>query len=165
MERATVAVLAMAATTAFGAAWIAKNIVRGPRQVETIENTVGATHVLVATTNINLGDSVNAQDLKWQQWPQKGVTPGPITRSANPDATTKLTGAAARAPFSAGEPIKVQKVNLDITIERDLSGLSELLSWLLLGSNIVTGSYWAPDEKPLSEDATTSAVMLVGGIS
>ena len=161
MGRATVAVLAMAAITAFGAAWIAKNIVRGPRQVETIENTVGATHV--AATHINLGDSVNAQDLKWQQWPQKGVTPGPITRSANPDATTKLAGAAARAPFIAGEPIKEQKVNLDITIERDLSGLSELLSWLLLGSNIVTG--WARDEKPLPEDAATSAVVLVGGKS
>ena len=110
MKRARVAVLAVAAIAAFGAAWIAKNIVGGPRQVETIEKTVGATDVLVAAANINLGDSVHAQDLKWQQWPQEGVTPGLITRSADPDAPTKLAGAVARAPFIAGEPIKEQQL-------------------------------------------------------
>jgi pilus assembly protein CpaB len=110
MKRARVAVLAIAATAAFGAAWIAKNIVGGPRPVETVEKTVGATDVLVAATSINLGDSVRAQDLKWQQWPEEGVTPGLITRSADPDAPTKLSGAVARAPFIAGEPIKEQKL-------------------------------------------------------
>ena len=37
-------------------AWIAKKIVSGPREVETVEKTVGATDVLVAATAINLGD-------------------------------------------------------------------------------------------------------------
>jgi pilus assembly protein CpaB len=78
--------------------------------VATIEKTVGATDVLVAATNINLGDSVRAQDLKWQQWPVEGVTPGLITRDADPEAPTKLSGAVARAPFILGEPIKEQKL-------------------------------------------------------
>ena len=103
-------VLAIAFTAALGAAWIAKTIVSGPREVETVEKTVGATDVLVAATAINLGDSVRGDDLKWQQWPVEGVTPGLITRNARPDAPTELSGAVARAPFIAGEPIKEQKL-------------------------------------------------------
>jgi pilus assembly protein CpaB len=103
-------VLAIAFTSALGAAWVAKKIVSGPREVETVEKTVGATDVLVAATAINLGDSVRGDDLKWQQWPVEGVTPGLITRNARPDAPTELSGAVARAPFIVGEPIKEQKL-------------------------------------------------------
>jgi pilus assembly protein CpaB len=103
-------VLAIAFTAALGAAWVAKKIVSGPHEVETVEKTVGATDVLVAATGINLGDSVRGEDLKWQQWPIAGVTPGLITRNARPDAPTELSGAVARAPFIAGEPIKEQKL-------------------------------------------------------
>lgn len=110
MKRARVMVLGIALTAALGAAWIAKTIVSGPREVETVEKTVGSTDVLVAATAINLGDSVRAEDLKWQQWPVEGVTPGLITRSAQPDAPTQLSGSVARAPFIAGEPIKDQKL-------------------------------------------------------
>ena len=110
MKRARVMVLGIALTAALGAAWIAKKIVSGPREVETVEKTVGSTDVLVAATAINLGDSVTTEDLKWQQWPVEGVTPGLITRSGQPDAPTQLAGAVARAPFIAGEPIKEQKL-------------------------------------------------------
>ncbi len=110
MKRARVMVLGIALTAALGAAWIAKKIVCGPREVETVEKTVGATDVLVAAVAINLGDSVRAEDLKWQQWPVEGVTPGLITRSAEPDAPAQLSGSVARAPFIAGEPIKDQKL-------------------------------------------------------
>ena len=110
MRKARVMVLAIAFTAALGAAWIAKKIVAGPREVETVEKTVGATDVLVAAIAINLGDSVRGDDLKWQQWPVEGVTPGLITRNARPDAPTELSGAVARAPFIAGEPIKEQKL-------------------------------------------------------
>lgn len=110
MRRARVMGLAIAFTAALGAAWVAKKIVSGPREVETVEKTVGATDVLVAATAINLGDSVRADNLKWQQWPVEGVTPGLITRNAQPDAPAELSGAVARASFIAGEPIKEQKL-------------------------------------------------------
>ena len=110
MKRARFIVLAIAFTAALGAAWIVKKMVGAPRQVETVEKTIGATDVLVAATNINLGDSVREDDLKWQEWPVDGVTPGLITREAQPDAPTKLSGAVARAPFITGEPIKEQKL-------------------------------------------------------
>jgi len=110
MKRARVVVLAIAFTAALGAAWIAKKIVGAPREVQQVDRTVGATDVLVAAAAINLGDSVRADDLKWQEWPVEGVTPGLITRDAQPDAPNKLSGALARAPFIAGEPIKEQKL-------------------------------------------------------
>ncbi len=110
MKRARLIALAIAFTAALGAAWIVKKMVGAPRQVETVEKTVGATDVLVAATNINLGDSVRGEDLKWQEWPVAGVAPGLITRDAQPDAPTKLSGAVARAPFIVGEPIKEQKL-------------------------------------------------------
>lgn len=110
MKRGRIIVLGIALTAALGSAWIAKKIVGTPPRVETVEKTVGATEVLVASKNINLGDSVGAQDLSWQQWPVEGVTPGLITRTAQPNAQTELSGALARAPFIAGEPIKMQKL-------------------------------------------------------
>jgi pilus assembly protein CpaB len=110
MKRARIIVLAIALTAALGAAWIAKKIVSGPREVQEVEKTVGATDVLVAAKNIGLGDSVRTDDLKWQQWPVEGVTPGLITREAHPDAPTEFSGAVARASFIEGEPIKDQKL-------------------------------------------------------
>ena len=110
MKRARFIVLAIAFTAALGAALIVKKMVGAPRQVETVEKTVGATDVLVAANNINLGDTVGGGDLKWQEWPVEGVAPGLITRDAQPDAPTKLNGAVARASFIVGEPIKEQKL-------------------------------------------------------
>lgn len=110
MKRARIIVLAIAITAALGAAWIARAIVSQTPEVQRVEKTVGATNVLVASKDINLGDSVRADNFKWQQWPVEGVTPGLITQDAQPDAPSELSGAVARAPFIEGEPIKEQKL-------------------------------------------------------
>jgi pilus assembly protein CpaB len=111
MKRARVIVLAIAGSAALGAALIARAVISSPPpEVQRVEKTVGATDVLVAAANINLGDSVRAADFKWQQWPVEGVTPGLITKESQPDAPSELSGAVARAPFIAGEPIKEQKL-------------------------------------------------------
>ncbi|MGH6866826.1 MAG: Flp pilus assembly protein CpaB [Methyloceanibacter sp.] len=110
MKRPRLVVLAIAITAALGAAWIARKIVSAPREVQQVEKTVGATDALVASSNMNLSDTVPTEDFKWQEWPVQGVTPGLITRDADPDAPTELAGAVARAPLIAGEPIKEQKL-------------------------------------------------------
>lgn len=110
MKKGRAVVLVIAATAAIAAAWMANSIVSRPPEVQEVEKTVGATDVLVASKDINLGDSVDAADFKWQQWPVEGVTPGLITRESQPDAPSELSGAVARAPFIAGEPIKDQKL-------------------------------------------------------
>lgn len=110
MKKGRVVVLGIAATAALAAAWMANSLISRPPEVQQVEKTVGATDVLVASKDINLGDSVRADDFKWQQWPVEGVTPGLITRESQPDAPSELSGAVARAPFIAGEPIKDQKL-------------------------------------------------------
>ena len=109
MKRARIIVLGIAFTAALGAAWMAKRMISGT-EVREVEKTVGAVDVLVAAKDINLGDSVGGDDVKWQQWPLEGVTPGLITKTAEPDAPQTLSGAIARATFIAGEPIKEQKL-------------------------------------------------------
>jgi len=59
-KRVLVLVLVLAFTAALAAAWIARSIVSGPREVQEVERTVGATDVLVASKNIGLGDSIGA---------------------------------------------------------------------------------------------------------
>ena len=110
MKRARIIVLAIAVVAALGAALIARAIVSGTPEVQRVEKTVGATDVLVAATDIGLGDSVRSDDFKWQQWPISGVTPGLITKDSQPDAPAELSGAIARASFISGEPIKEQKL-------------------------------------------------------
>jgi pilus assembly protein CpaB len=109
MKRARIIVLGIALLAALGAAWMAKRMISGT-EVREVEKTVGAVDVLVAAKDINLGDSVGGGDVKWQQWPVEGVTPGLITKTAQPDAPQTLSGAIARATFIAGEPIKEQKL-------------------------------------------------------
>jgi pilus assembly protein CpaB len=110
MKRARVIVLAIALIAALGAAWIAKRIVSGPHEVQQVEKTVGAVDVLVAARDINLGDSVSADDFKWQQWPSENLAAGLISKEGDPEAPTKFSGAIARASFIEGEPIKEQKL-------------------------------------------------------
>ena len=56
MKRARVIVLCIAFTAAIGAAWMANRMMSGPSQVREVERTVGAVDVLVASSDINLGD-------------------------------------------------------------------------------------------------------------
>jgi pilus assembly protein CpaB len=66
--------------------------------------------VLVARSDIGLGQTVAAGDLQWQSWPATTASSGFIRRNAHPDATTEIAGSIARAPFIAGEPIRELKL-------------------------------------------------------
>jgi pilus assembly protein CpaB len=66
--------------------------------------------VLVAKSDIGLGQSVAAGDMQWQTWPATSASNTFIRRSDRPDATKEITGSIARAPFIAGEPIREPKL-------------------------------------------------------
>ena len=109
MNRARILVLAIA----LGAGGVAAYLVSGygdrspakppTTQFETVD-------VLVAKSDINLGQTVKPEDLQWQTWPAATASSSFIRRSDRPDATTQVTGSIARAPFIAGEPIRDQKL-------------------------------------------------------
>jgi pilus assembly protein CpaB len=68
------------------------------------------TDVLIAASDIGLGNKVSAQDFRWQTWPAAAASANFIRKSERPDAINQLAGSIARAPFSAGEPIRESKL-------------------------------------------------------
>ena len=66
--------------------------------------------VLVAKSDIGLGQTVAAEDLQWQTWPAATASNTFIRRNDRPDATTQIAGSIARSPFIAGEPIREPKL-------------------------------------------------------
>ena len=66
--------------------------------------------ILVAKSDIGLGQSVKPDDLQWQSWPAATASNNFIRRAGKAEATTEIAGSIARAPFIAGEPIREQKL-------------------------------------------------------
>jgi len=66
--------------------------------------------ILVAKSDIGLGQSVKPEDLQWQTWPAANASNTFIRRTERADAATQIAGSIVRAPFFAGEPIREQKL-------------------------------------------------------
>jgi pilus assembly protein CpaB len=100
-------------TIALGAGGVAAYLARGfddkssrtepVVQLQTVD-------VLVAKSDIGLGQSVASENLQWQTWPAATASNSFIRRNERPDATTQIIGSIVRAPFLAGEPIREQKL-------------------------------------------------------
>ena len=101
MKRARVMVLAIAFTAALGAAWVAKKIVSGPREVEDgREDRRRHRRSGRRYRHQSRRFGSNADDLKWQQWPVEGITPGLITpRCATRRADQAVRCRCARALY------------------------------------------------------------------
>ena len=66
--------------------------------------------VLVAKSDIGLGQTLTANDMICQSWPSSTTSSTFIRRNDRPDATNQIAGSIARAPFIAGEPIREAKL-------------------------------------------------------
>ena len=66
--------------------------------------------VLVAKSDIGLGQSVTPDNLQWQTWPATTASNSFIRRSERPEGAKEVAGSIARAPFITGEPIREQKL-------------------------------------------------------
>jgi pilus assembly protein CpaB len=110
MKTARIVVLGIALSAGGVAAYLASST-DGPKvapaepvaQLPTVD-------VLVAKSDIGLGQNVKPEDLQWQSWPQATASNAFIKRPDRPDATTQLVGSIAREPLIAGEPIRDQKL-------------------------------------------------------
>lgn len=81
-------------------------VVEGPTQVVQEQKA----KILVAKTEIGIGQRLSDTTIEWQDWPEGAVRPEYITESALPDALTQMTDAVARFEFFPGEPIMEQKL-------------------------------------------------------
>jgi len=100
-------------TIAIGAGGVAAYLARGtdaPAPEAKPVAQLPTTDILVAKSDIGLGQSVRMEDLQWQTWPAATASTTFIKRGDRPDAETKVAGSIARSPFIAGEPIREQKL-------------------------------------------------------
>jgi pilus assembly protein CpaB len=101
-------VLVLAVGAGGVAAYLASGTDRKPEpqqaaQIETVD-------VLVAKSDLPLGQSITADDMQWQTWPASTVSPAFIQRKNNPNAVTEFAGSIVRSTFFAGEPIRDAKL-------------------------------------------------------
>src|SRR5579871_5351032 len=109
MNTARIVVLAIALGAGGIAAYLASGSGDKPPPAEPVAQ-LPTVDVLVAKGEINLGQTVKAEDMQWQTWPTASASGSFIKRSDRPDAPNQLAGAIARGSFMAGEPIREQKL-------------------------------------------------------
>ena len=80
-----------------------------PVAVETVKP-APATQILVAKTEIGIGQRLTASMLEWQDWPEATLRPDYVTIAAVPEAMTAMTNSVARGEFFPGEPIRAEKL-------------------------------------------------------
>ena len=108
MNTARIVVLTIALLAGGVAAYLASGLGDKPPPAQAI--TLQTVDVLVAKSDIGLGQTVTAEALQWQTWPAATASNSFVRRNDRPDATTQIAGSIARAPFIAGEPIREPKL-------------------------------------------------------
>ena len=110
MKRAQLLGVAIAGVCGLGAFYGVLSLVNKPVKVVREEVTTDVTQVLVAKNEIGLGQIVGPESFRWQDWPQKAVSPSYIQRSARPNAIKDVENSVARAPMLPGEPVTTMKL-------------------------------------------------------
>jgi pilus assembly protein CpaB len=112
MKTARIVVLAVALCAGAAAAYLASGSDNKSRSVEPAMPVaqLQTVDVLVAKSDIGLGQSVTPDNLQWQTWPAATASNSFIRRNERPDAMTQFAGSIVRAPFIAGEPIREPKL-------------------------------------------------------
>jgi pilus assembly protein CpaB len=108
MNTARIIVLTIAAGAGLTALYLASGSDEKPApapvaQLQTVD-------VLIAKSDIGLGQSLKPEDLLWQSWPASTASNTFIRRGERPEAAKEVAGSIARSPFIAGEPIREAKL-------------------------------------------------------
>jgi pilus assembly protein CpaB len=110
MNRARIVVLGIALVAGAFAAYLASGSDPAPVQTAAPVPPMETTDVLVAKSDIGLGQTITADDLKWQTWPAAATSANFIKRNDRADAIKDMTGSIARSPLMAGEPVRETKL-------------------------------------------------------
>jgi pilus assembly protein CpaB len=111
MKAARIVVLAVALGAGGIAAYLASGSKEPPPQAPApVVQTIDTVDILVAKSDINMGQVVAATDIQWQVWPASAASNHFLRRRDRPNAIEQLTGSIARSPFVAGEPIREAKL-------------------------------------------------------
>jgi pilus assembly protein CpaB len=111
--RALVALcLTLAATVAGAAFIIVPKLVPAPQAQVRVEppKPTPALRVLVAAKDLPSGTIIKPEHVRWQAWPEQGMSDGFIIEGRSPDVQTTIVSGAVRRGFTAGEPINASRV-------------------------------------------------------
>jgi len=109
MNIARVVVLIIALSAGGVAAYLARGTEEKPRPAAEPVAQLPTVEILVAKSDIGLGQPVKPEDLQWQAWPASGAN-NLINRASRADGIKEIAGSIARTPVFAGEPIREQKL-------------------------------------------------------
>ncbi|UGY03188.1 Flp pilus assembly protein CpaB [Bradyrhizobium quebecense] len=110
MKTARIVVLGIAGVAGLAAMYLVSVGDRKPAPVAPPVVQLPTVEVLVAKSDIGLGQSVKPEDVQWQRWPAETASSAFIRHDTNADAMNDVIGSIARAPFIVGEPIREQKL-------------------------------------------------------
>jgi pilus assembly protein CpaB len=102
-------VLVVAICAGLAAMYLASILVKAPQQ-QAVAPRAANTEVLVLLRNIQGGGVIQEADLRWVEWPEAGVTPGMITKTAEPTAIRNLVGKVMLQAAFPGEPVRRDKL-------------------------------------------------------
>lgn len=112
MFRIIILVVALAAGGS--AAWLMVATRREPPAPAPIarapEPTIATVEVLVAAGPVEPGQTLTRDNLRWQKWPESGVSPSFILRDAQQDMVEKLSGSIVRMRLLDREPVQADKL-------------------------------------------------------
>lgn len=111
MKTARIVVLGIAGVAGLAAMYLASIGDHKPAQVaQPAAPQLPTVEVLVAKSDVGLGQALKAEDVQWQRWPAETASSAFLRHDTNADAMNEVIGSIARAPFIIGEPIREQKL-------------------------------------------------------
>ncbi|MGX1790326.1 Flp pilus assembly protein CpaB [Bosea sp. NPDC055332] len=110
MSPARIIILAVAVVAGLGAALLIGRPPKVTAPSVTTYEPAPTVEVLVAATDIPLGNKLAAGDLKWLAWPLASLPTGVIRRQDLPAGEGEFVGQIARAPLFGSEPIRPEKL-------------------------------------------------------
>jgi pilus assembly protein CpaB len=110
MKKARIAVLLIAVAAGGVAAKLAMRPTPAPAPAPAPVAQIEVMDVLIASSDIGLGQTLSPQNIAWQSWPASSQAATLIKKTNRPNAIKELSGTRARVAFSAGEPILDSKL-------------------------------------------------------
>jgi len=103
--------------------------------------------VLIAKSDIGVGERLGVTNLEWQDWPQNMVLPGYVTSSATPQAIEDMRNTVARFELFKGEPIQQAKLvhtdqgYLSAVLDKGMRGVS-----ISVAAEAASGGFIVPND-------------------
>lgn len=132
------------------AAYLAVSREPAPAPVATapVEAAAPMTQILVAKSNLAVGQRLTPEVMEWQNWPDAAMRPDYVTNAGDPEAIKEMTGRIVRTTFYSGEPIRQVKLAasngglLSSMLDRGMRGVSVQIT-----AESASGGFVVPDDR------------------